>query len=72
MSTALWVVFWVLAVFVGSLVFSLLIAAFIRAGGSGHSPDGFGNGGPAGRREPPQRRDPPAGVEVEDEGPDAG
>jgi hypothetical protein len=71
-STALWVVFWVLAVMLGSLVFSLLIAAFIRAGGSGYSSDGFGDGGPAGGGDPPQRSDPSAGAGPQGEEPDAG
>ena len=72
MSTALWVVFWVLAVLVGSLIFSLLIAAFIRTGGSGYSSNGFGDGGPAGSGEAPEHRDPTAGPGHEGEEPDAG
>lgn len=56
MSTALWVIFWVLAVFVGSLMISLVVAAFIRVGGSGYGPDRVRDPGSAGGGEPPGLR----------------
>ncbi len=61
MSTALWVIFWILAVFVGSLICSLVIAALIRAGGADQSHDSVRD------REPPARPDPAPGPRVHDE-----
>lgn len=69
-SIALWTVFWILAVFVGSLIISLVIAAFIRAGGSGgQSPDGLRERGSASGDAPPETRDPATGQRAQDEEP---
>lgn len=67
-TVVLWVVFWVLAAFVGSLIFSLLIAAFIRAGTGDESPYGRRERGPAGSGGAPERAEPGSDPDEPDAG----